>query len=102
MGLGGNAYGHDLIERCGATNVLAARPRYRAPGELSRSQPGHHPLPDEPYPFKPSDAESFAAVAPARVIDGKLRMVVRPADARSRTRPAYAVHEGRNATGGTS
>jgi ABC-type hemin transport system substrate-binding protein len=74
MGLGGNAYGHDLIERCGATNVLAERPRYPELtwDELIALDPGMILLPDEPYPFKPGDAEAFAPVAPARVIDGKL------------------------------
>ena len=74
MGLGANAYGHDLIERCGATNVLASSTRYP---ELSREalaalRPDMILLPDEPYPFKQSDADDFSTIAPARVIDGKL------------------------------
>lgn len=74
MGLGGKAYGHDLIERCGATNVLAATPRYPelTRDDLSALRPGLILLPDEPYPFKQDDADEFASVAPSRVIDGKL------------------------------
>lgn len=74
MGLGGEAYGHDLLERAGATNVLRARPRYPETNltEIAALQPGLILLPDEPYPFTAADAEDFARVAPATVIDGKL------------------------------
>jgi ABC-type Fe3+-hydroxamate transport system substrate-binding protein len=74
MGLGGNAYGHDLLERSGGVNVLAGRPRY--PEVTAEEIAALHPelilLPDEPYPFKQSDVDDFASIAPARVIDGKL------------------------------
>jgi ABC-type hemin transport system substrate-binding protein len=74
MGLGGEAYGHDLIVQCGATNVLAATPRYPelTRDELAALRPELIVLPDEPYPFKQADVDEFASIAPARVIDGKL------------------------------
>ncbi|MGH2632240.1 MAG: helical backbone metal receptor [Tepidiformaceae bacterium] len=74
MGLGRNAYGHDLLERTGAVNVLATRPRYPevTAEEVAAMRPDLILLPDEPYPFKASDVAAFSGVAPARVIDGKL------------------------------
>lgn len=74
MGLGSGAYGHDLLERVGAINVLRDQPRYP---ELSfddarRLAPEVILLPDEPFPFDRSHVESFSAIARARVIDGKL------------------------------
>ncbi|HEY4668585.1 MAG TPA: helical backbone metal receptor [Tepidiformaceae bacterium] len=74
MGLGSETYGHDLLERVGATNVLAGRRRY--PEVTMEALAGLAPqavlLPDEPYPFKEPDCADFVAVAPARVVDGKL------------------------------
>jgi len=74
MGLGDNAYGHDLLERCGAVNVLAGRSRYPEVtlDEVAALHPDVILLPDEPYPFKQSHVEEFSAIAPATVIDGKL------------------------------
>jgi ABC-type Fe3+-hydroxamate transport system substrate-binding protein len=74
MGLGAESYGHDLLSQAGAENVLAGRPRYpaMAPGELERLKPDLILLPDEPFPFKERDIPPFAAVAPARLIDGRL------------------------------
>jgi ABC-type hemin transport system substrate-binding protein len=74
MGLGRDSYGHDFLERAGAVNVLASRPRY--PEVTLQEVAALHPdlvlLPDEPYPFKESHIAEFAGIAPARVIDGKL------------------------------
>ncbi len=74
MALGAASYGHDLISRCGAVNVLAGRERY--PGvtaeELRALRPELLLLPDEPYPFTTADETLFATIAPARVVDGKL------------------------------
>ncbi len=74
LGLGSNAYGHDVIVRCGAVNVLAGRERYPEviAEELRELAPDLVLLPDEPYRFGPRHIAEFAAVAPARVIDGKL------------------------------
>lgn len=74
MGLGSESYGHDLIERCGAVNVLAGQQRYPeiTPGEVARLAPELILLPDEPYPFTEKHLEAYERVAPARVIDGKL------------------------------
>lgn len=74
MGLARDTYGHDLIELAGAENVLRGRPRYPeiTREELAALAPGLILLPDEPYPFTAADADSLAAIAPARVIDGKL------------------------------
>ncbi len=74
MGLGSETYGHDLLERVGATNVLAGRRRYPevTVEELAGLGPQAVLLPDEPYPFKEADCADFGTVAPARVVDGKL------------------------------
>lgn len=74
MALGGATYGNDLLERCGATNVFADRPRYPevALDEVGQLQPDLILLPDEPYRFKERDTAAFAGIAPARVIDGRL------------------------------
>jgi len=74
MGLGSGTYGNDLLERCGAVNVLGGRARYPEVSleELEGLGTALVLLPDEPYPFKESDAETFANIAPAKVVDGKL------------------------------
>lgn len=74
MGLGSAAYGHDLLERAGAENVLAARSRYPEVtyDEVRALAPDLILLPDEPYRFRERDAVAFSAIAPARVIDGRL------------------------------
>jgi ABC-type hemin transport system substrate-binding protein len=74
MGLGAESYGHDLIERAGARNVLRDRSRYPEVTleDLRALRPELILLPDEPYPFKQHDADAFAEISPARVIDGKV------------------------------
>lgn len=74
MGLGSASYGHDLIERCGALNVLARQPRYPEVtlGEVAQLAPELILLPNEPYPFTEKHREAYEGVARARVIDGKL------------------------------
>lgn len=74
LGLGGQTYGSDLLECAGGYNVLRDRARYPevTPVEVATLAPELVLLPDEPYPFKPSDGAAFEGVAPARVVDGKL------------------------------
>lgn len=74
MGLGSDSYGHDLLARAGATNILEDRPRYPelSLAEVVTRAPDLILLPDEPYPFKTRDLHLFAAIAPARLVDGKL------------------------------
>lgn len=74
MGLGSESYGHDLIERCGAVNVLRDRPRYPelTREELRELKPDLILLPDEPFPFDGSHAAEFSEIAPAQVVDGRL------------------------------
>lgn len=74
LALGSASYGHDLLERAGAANIFADRPRYPevTRDEVEQRRPDVVLLPDEPYPFKDSDAAEWSAVAPARVVDGKL------------------------------
>lgn len=74
MGLGSESYGHDLIERSGAHNVLRDRSRYPEVTlqEVGALAPDVILLPDEPFPFTTEHARSFEGVAPARVLDGKL------------------------------
>jgi len=74
MGLGGESYGHSLLEACGGRNVLASRPRYPRTSldEIRGLAPRLILLPDEPFPFDDSHARVYGEIAPARVIDGKL------------------------------
>ncbi|MBI5947383.1 MAG: ABC transporter substrate-binding protein [Chloroflexi bacterium] len=73
LGLGSETYGSDLIERCGGVNVLSHLTRYPevALESLAALRPEMVLLPDEPYAWRQAHAAEFAAVAPARVIDGK-------------------------------
>lgn len=74
MGLGAQSYGHDLIVRAGALNVLQERSRYPEVSidELAALGPDLVLLPDEPFPFKASHLGAFGTIAPARLVDGKL------------------------------
>jgi ABC-type Fe3+-hydroxamate transport system substrate-binding protein len=74
MGLGSHTYGHDVLSTAGATNVLASRERYPevSPEEVASLSPDLILLPDEPFPFKSAHLGAFEAVAPTRLIDGKL------------------------------
>jgi ABC-type hemin transport system substrate-binding protein len=74
LGLGSGTYGNDLLSIAGAENVLASRTRYPelTREELLELRPDLILLPDEPYPFKPTDAMEWEDIAPARVLDGKL------------------------------
>lgn len=74
MGLGSESYGHDLLERSGAINVLGGQPRYPhvTLEEVQALRPDLVLLPDEPYPFKERHVAAYDPVAPARIIDGKL------------------------------
>jgi ABC-type Fe3+-hydroxamate transport system substrate-binding protein len=74
MGLGSQTYGNDVVAAAGAVNVLAGRPRYPEldRDELAALRPDLILLPDEPYRFRQRHAEEFSAIAPARVVDGKL------------------------------
>ena len=74
MGLGGESYGHSLIEACGGRNVLGARPRYPQTSidELCSLAPRLILLPDEPFPFDEGHVKLYAEIAPARVVDGKM------------------------------
>jgi ABC-type Fe3+-hydroxamate transport system substrate-binding protein len=74
LGLGRDTYGHDLIERTGAINVLGDVSRYPETNldHLARLKPDTILLPDEPYAFRERHIAEFAGIAPARLIDGKL------------------------------
>lgn len=74
LGLGSDTYGHNLLERAGARNVLAGRTRYPevSMGEIEALQPDLILLPDEPFPFAAEHAALYGRIAPARVLDGKL------------------------------
>jgi ABC-type hemin transport system substrate-binding protein len=74
MGLGSMSYGHDLLERAGAVNVLRERPRYPEVTleVVAALKPDLVLLPDEPFPFKDAHRALFRDVAPATVVDGKL------------------------------
>ncbi|MGH2609816.1 MAG: helical backbone metal receptor [Tepidiformaceae bacterium] len=74
MGLGSASYGHDLLSRAGAVNVLAARERYPEVSleEVAALSPDLVLLPDEPFPFTSRQTPAFEAIASVRLIDGKL------------------------------
>lgn len=83
LGLGSDSYGHDLVQRCGAVNVLGGRPRYpeMSEAEVTALAPDLVLLPDEPYRFREHDREAFCGIAPATIVDGKLLWWVRATDA---------------------
>lgn len=74
LGLGGDTYGSSLLEAAGAVNVLADRKRYPAVTmeDVAELRPELILLPDEPYRFREEHVAEFAAVAPARVVDGQM------------------------------
>lgn len=74
MGLGCESYGHDLVERSGAINVLRERPRYPevTVPEIRALRPDLILLPDEPFRFGERHVPEFEAIAPVRLVDGKL------------------------------
>jgi ABC-type hemin transport system substrate-binding protein len=74
MGLGDETFGDDVLRVAGAQNVLAGRPRYPeiTLDEVGGLSPDLILLPDEPFRFQQRHVRPFAAIAPARLIDGKL------------------------------
>jgi len=75
MVLGCNAYGHDLLERCGGRNVFNDVERYPEVSldEVRRRAPDVILLPDEPYPFQHgSTEEEVSSFARTLVVDGKM------------------------------
>jgi ABC-type Fe3+-hydroxamate transport system substrate-binding protein len=74
LGLGGESYGHDVLVRAGANNVLGHRPRYPEVSleEVEALQPDLILLPDEPFHFRERHAREFGRIAPARLVDGRL------------------------------
>jgi len=74
MGLGSESYGHDLLERAGAVNVLAGTPRYPqiSLDQLAALRPELILLPDEPFRFSAAHTPSFEEIAPTRLIDGRV------------------------------
>jgi ABC-type hemin transport system substrate-binding protein len=74
MGLGSDTYGHDLLHRCGAENVLGDRPRYPVTtrAEVAGLSPDLVLLPDEPYRFREADRQAWSTLARAELVDGKL------------------------------
>lgn len=74
MVLGSATYGHDLVERCGGTNVFAGSPRYPETtlDAIRAAQPDLLLVPDEPYPFGEADLPELQSIAPARLLDGRL------------------------------
>ncbi len=74
LGLGSEAYAHDLLEVAGAENVLAAQPRYPelTMDDLRALAPDLVLLPDEPYRFRETDRRAFSGIAPARLVDGRM------------------------------
>ncbi len=74
MGLGSGTFGHAMLTAAGAANVFEGVPRYPLVtlDEVRAAAPDLILLPDEPYRFRERHLPSFAAIAPARLIDGKL------------------------------
>ena len=74
MALGGRTYGSDVLACAGAENVFGDRARYPevSLAEVREAKPDAILLPDEPYRFREADARGYAAIAPARVVDGRL------------------------------
>jgi ABC-type hemin transport system substrate-binding protein len=74
MGMGSETFGHDVLRVAGGDNVLGGRSRYPQTsfGEVADLRPDLILLPDEPFRFQQRHVPPFAAIAPTRIIDGKL------------------------------
>ncbi len=73
MGLGAATYGHDLLQRCGAVNVLGYRDRYP---EVTRDEAAalHADLvllPDEPYRFGLKHLQAYEPLGRALRVPGE-------------------------------
>ena len=81
LGLGSNAYGHDVVVRCGAVNVLAGRERYPevSAAELRELAPDLILLPDEPYRFGTAPHCGVRGNRPGAGHRWEAAVVVRPA-----------------------
>lgn len=66
MGVGGNTFIHDLIEKAGFINVLADQSRYPRlePTSLRDLRPEHVLLSSEPYPFRQPHVEEIGQYLP--------------------------------------
>jgi len=74
MGLGSRTFGDAMLRAAGAENVLAGQTRYPRVtlDDVRAAAPELILLPDEPYRFQERHRPPFEAIAPARLVDGKL------------------------------
>ncbi len=74
MAMGGATFGNDVVCCAGGRNVFESSPRYPevSLAEVEAASPDIILLPDEPFLFAERHLPPFAAIAPTRIIDGKL------------------------------
>lgn len=77
MAAGGDTFIHDLLQRCGLSNVLASQLRYPAlePENLYELKPRLILLSSEPFPFKEKHIAELEAAIPgtmAMLVDGEM------------------------------
>ncbi|NDC78264.1 MAG: cobalamin-binding protein [Chitinophagia bacterium] len=77
MAAGGDTFIHDMMRRCGFSNVFADRPRYPVTtlSELSQAGVELVLLSSEPYPFRERDLEAVRRALPrteVRLVDGEM------------------------------
>jgi len=77
MAAGGDTFIHDMMRRCGFSNVFAEKPRYPVTSlsELSETGVGLVLLSSEPYPFRERDLEAVRLQIPGaevRLVDGEM------------------------------
>ncbi len=73
MGLGSATYGHDLLQRCGAINVLGGKARYPEVTweEVASLRPDLVLLPDEPYRFGLKHLKAYEPIGPSLRVPGE-------------------------------
>jgi ABC-type hemin transport system substrate-binding protein len=74
MAMGGATFGNDVVRCAGGRNVFESLVRYPEVSleAVAAARPDIILLPDEPFLFAERHVPPFSAIAPTRIIDGKL------------------------------
>jgi hypothetical protein len=77
MGAGGDTFIHDMLSRCGLTNLLSATNRYPTVDTETLSRCDLILLSSEPYPFREKHVDELKKLLPGptpsiRLVDGQL------------------------------
>jgi ABC-type Fe3+-hydroxamate transport system substrate-binding protein len=75
MTIGGDTFIHDMLQRCGLTNLFATQSRYPIVDPATLSDCDLILLSSEPYPFREKHVKEIQALVPdafVRLVDGEL------------------------------